>query len=157
MIWYFPQSQNPEKHHAMPDEYPWLIFYQETSGAIEISEQDYDALLASIDLTQYNSIVQQERNLERQKAQREFGEYLIPELIDMMGERNLTLIQNGAIVNIPAIASDNAGIKLLIETGALSTARSVCTQLKLKYPSHADIYDHVIEDITEFLSRRGFE
>ena len=157
MLWYKPQSMNPLKHKFMPDAYPWIVFDVYTDGAIEISEQDYETLVSSTDLTQYNLSVQQERNLERQKAQREFGEYLIPELIDMMGERNLTLIQNGTSVNIPAIASDNAVIKLLIETGALSTARSICTQLKLKYPTHADIYEHVIEDITEFLTGRGFE
>lgn len=157
MLWYKPQSANPLKHKFMPDTYPWIVFDVCTDGAIEISEQDYETLVSSTDLTQYNLSVQQERNLERQKAQREFGEYLIPELIDMMGERNLTLIQNGTSVNIPAIASDNAGIKLLIETGALSTARSICTQLKVKYPTHADIYGYVIEDITEFLTGRGFE
>lgn len=157
MIWYKPQSMNPEKHELLPDGYPWQVSMTYFEGSIEISEIDYELLINSFDLTAYNTEMQIATNLDRQKTQREFGLYLVPELIDMMGERNLTLIQNGTSVNIPAIASDNAGIKLLIETGALSTARSICTQLKVKYPTHADIYDYVIEDITEFLTGRGFE
>ena len=156
MIWYKPQSKNPEKHELLPDRYPWQVSMSEFDGSIEISEIDYEILINSFDLTAFNAEMQRETNLERQKAQREFGLYLVPELIDMIGERNLTLIQNGQTVNITAIASDNSGIKLLIETGALSTARAICSQLKAKYPLHADIYDHVIDDITEFLNEKGY-
>jgi hypothetical protein len=156
MIWYKPQSMNPDKHELLPDGYPWQVSMTEFDGSIEISEIDYEILINSFDLTLYNKEIQIAENLDRQKTQREFGLYLVPELIDMMGERNLTLLQNGESVNITAIASDNAGIKLLIETGALSTAREICSQLKLKYPLHTDIYDHVIEDITEFLNEKGY-
>lgn len=156
MIWYKPQSLNPEKHELLPDGYPWQVSMTEFDGAIEISEIDYELLINSFDLTAFNDEMQRVTNLDRQKTQREFGSYLVPELIDMMGERNLTLLQNGETVNITAIASDNAGIKLLIETGALSTARAICSQLKLKYPLHADIYDQVIDDITEFLNENGY-
>jgi hypothetical protein len=134
MIWYKPQSLNPEKHGLLPDGYPWQVSMTEFDGAIEISEIDYELLINSFDLTAFNDEMQRVTNLDRQKTQREFGLYLVPELIDMMGERNLTLLQNGETINITAIASDNAGIKLLIETGALSTARAICSQLKLKYP-----------------------
>jgi hypothetical protein len=156
-MFYKPQSMNPEKHVDMPNEYPWIISSENIDGFIEISEPDFNILVASIDLTVYNNSMQYENNLRQQTEQREFGLYLIPELIDLMGERNLTLAQNGASINMLSIASDNASVKLLIETGALKTARSVCVQLKMKYPSHADIYDHVIEDISEFLVDRGFE
>lgn len=156
MVYYKPQSMNPEKNPLLPDGYPWQVSMTYFEGSIEISEIDYELLINSFDLTAYNTEMQIATNLDRQRTQREFGLYLVPELIDMMGERNLTLIQNGQTVNITAIASDNAGIKLLIETGALSTARAICTQLKLKYPLHADIYDHVVEDITEFLTEKGY-
>lgn len=157
MIWYKPQSLNPDKHPVMPDAYPWTVSYVEEEGAIQINEIDYELLISSIDMTDYNRAIQLEHNDERQRSQREFGEYLVPELIDMMGSRNLTLIQDGTPVNISTLASDNAGIKLLIETGALSTARSAAMYYKTKYPYHADIYDHVIEDITEFLMEKGYE
>lgn len=156
MVYYKPQSMNPEKHPLLPDGYPWQVSMAYFEGSIEISEIDYELLINSFDLSAYNTEMQIATNLDRQKTQREFGLYLVPELIDMMGERNLTLIQNGQTVNITAIASDNAGIKLLIETGALSTAIAICSQLKLKYPLHADIYDRVIEDITEFLNEKGY-
>lgn len=157
MIWYKPQTINPNKHHAMPDAYPWCVSYAFDAEAIEISEIDYELIISSIDLSEYYRAIQIEQNQERQKSQREFGQYLVPELIDLMGARNLTLIQDGISINISSIASDNAGIKLLIETGALSTARQVANYYKIKYPHHEDIYTHVIDDITNFLMEKGYE
>lgn len=155
-MFYLPQSQNPNKHELMPDSYPWQVSGVFVEDFIEVTQEELNILLAT-NIDSYNLAIAYEKNLERQKSQREFGLYLVPELIDLMGARNLTLIQSGISVNIPAIASDNASIKLLIETGALSTARSICVQLKRKYPLHAEIYDHVIEDITEFLTGNGYE
>lgn len=155
-MFYLPQSSNPNKHALMPDYYPWQVSHLFINGFIEISQEELSQLM-DMDISAYAAAIAYEKNLERQRAQREFGLYLVPELIDLMGARNLSLIQAGVSVNIPAIASDNASIKLLIETGALSTARSICTQLKRKYPYHVEIYDHVIEDITEFLTENGYE
>jgi len=157
MVWYKPESMNPFKHPDMPDTYPWVVSNSFIDDGIEISEIDLEVLISSIDLTNYHQSIQKEQNLERQKNQREFGEYLVPELIDLMGERNLTLIQNGTPVSITSLAQDNASVKLLIETGALATARSICGVLKAKYPNHSDIYDHVIVDITEFLQATAYE
>lgn len=157
-MFYKPQSLNPNKHPSMPNEYPWITSDVNTDADfIEITPEDYATLISGIDLTSYNLAIQSEHNLAQQTAQREFGLYLIPEMIDLMGERNLTLSQNGSTINIISLASDNSSVKLLIETGALKTARSICSQLKLKYTTHADIYDHVIEDITEFLAMNGYE
>lgn len=157
MPWYKPESENPNKHPFMPEDFPWIVSSAFLDGAIEITQQDLDALISSIDLTIYNQEIQKEQNLKRQQAQREFGELLIPQLIDSMGERNLTLIQNGTSVDIAALAQDNAGIKLLIETGALSTARYVCSLLRAKYPTHDDIYGFVMDEITSFLISKGYE
>lgn len=157
-MFYKAQILNPDKHPNMPDDYPWIISdINSDGGFIEITPEDYETLIAGIDLTAYNQAIQSEHNLAQQTAQREFGQYLIPEMIDLMGERNLTLGQNGTTINMIAIASDNSSVKLLVETGALKTARSICLQLKVKYATHSDIYDHVIEDITEFLVQNGYE
>ena len=157
-MFYKPQSYNTQKHPDMPSEYPWIVSdVKVDSEFIEITQEDYDALLASIDLTAYNSAIQYENNLAQQTEQREYGMQLIPILIDKMGGRNLTLAQNGTTVNMIAIASDNSSVKLLIETGALKTARSVCAQLQMKYPAHADIYSEVIDNITTFLIQKGYE
>lgn len=125
-------------------------------GFVGISEFEFNSLLSS-DISSYTKSIQEESNLKQQTNQREFGTKLIPTLIDFMGERNLTLNQNGTTINMMAIASDNSGIKLLIETGALKTARSLCGQLRFKYPTHADIYDTVISSITDFLTENGYE
>jgi hypothetical protein len=157
-MFYKSQLYNTEKHPEMPSEYPWIVSdVQMDSDFIEITQEDYDILLASIDLTAYNTAIQYETNLAQQTEQREYGLQLIPILIDKMGGRNLTLAQNGATVNMIAIASDNSSVKLLIETGALKTARSICSQLQLKYPTHADIYIEVIDNITNFLTQKGYE
>jgi hypothetical protein len=156
-MWYLPQSSNPNKHELMPSNYPWQVSHSYIDGFIEISEVDFNNLISNTDISLYNNEVQRLKNLERQTSQREFGIELVPSLIDKMGERNLTLIQRGTSVNITAIASDNASVKLLIETGALSTARSICGMLKMKYASHADIYDYVISSITDFLTTKGYD
>lgn len=157
MIWYRTQLYNPSKHRLMPDNYPWEVSDVHIEGFIEIENQSYHNLVNSIDLSSYNKALQEEQNLARQTNQREFGATLIPSLIDSMGERNLTLSQNGTTTNTSQLASDNAGIKLLIETGALGTARTACSYLRNKYPLYSDIYNNVIIDITQFLIERGYE
>jgi len=92
----------------------------------------------------------------RQTTQRLYGEKILPELVDLMGQRNLKLIREGSSVNIASLASQMASIKLLLETGAITTARSICLALKPSYPSHADILDKAAEDIANFLSTHGY-
>lgn len=157
-MFYKTQLYNSDKHLNMPDDYPWLVSdTQLDEDFIEITPEDYDALLLTFDLTDYNNAMQYDNNLRQQTEQREFGAQLIPFLIDFMGERNLTLAQNGATLNMIGIASDNSSVKLLIETGALKTARSICSQLQVKYPTHSDIYINVITKITDFLVQKGYE
>lgn len=94
--------------------------------------------------------------LETQKQKREFGQSKIDTLIDKMGERNQQLINSGVAINVIAIASDNAGLKLLIETGALANAISLCGLLKYKYPTHKDIYENTVAEFTAFLTSKGW-
>jgi hypothetical protein len=94
---------------------------------------------------------------EMQMGKRTFGQTIINNLIDAMGVRNQKLIDAGTPLNVVSIASDNASIKLLIETGALGTAISLCSQLKYKYPTHADIYDTTVKTLAEFLQRNNYE
>lgn len=94
--------------------------------------------------------------LETQKQKREFGQSKIDALIDKMGERNQQLINSGVAINVIAIASDNAGLKLLIETGALANAISLCGLLKYKYPTHKDIYENTVAEFTAFLTSKGW-
>lgn len=92
----------------------------------------------------------------KQRDQRIFGEELVPHIIDMIGERNLTLLKGGSIINISGLASDNAAVKLLIETGALATASLICQSLRLKYVTHVDIYDYATTKISDFLLKNGY-
>lgn len=113
-------------------------------GAVSSLDEDSKAMLRSLWDDEY-------KILSTQQLKREFGQQHIGSLIDKMGERNQVLINSGATVNIIAIASDNAGLKLLIETGALGNAISLCGMLKLKYPTHKDIYEGTVTEFNRFL------
>lgn len=95
-------------------------------------------------------------NTMKQELQREYGNYILPELVNGMGIRNLELASQGTVVNTVGIAQDNAGIKLLLETGALRTTVSLASQLKHKYNNHASVYDGMINEINNFLVEKGF-
>jgi hypothetical protein len=92
----------------------------------------------------------------RQKAQREFGLKILPGLIDLIGARNLKLEREGTPVDVAAIGSALASVKLLLEGGALRTVCGLCTMFKASFPAHADILDYCIAEVTVFLNEKGF-
>jgi len=54
MLYYKPQSLNPIKHPKMPNEYPWTVSYIKTEDIeLEITETDYQTLINSISLVEY--------------------------------------------------------------------------------------------------------
>lgn len=88
--------------------------------------------------------------LEFELAQRktEFGIKLSRIAIDKIGARNKILNKNGAQVS--ALLTQLLSIKLLLETGALGTARYACVGLKVAYSEYTDIFDYVISEINMF-------
>ena len=55
MLYYKPQRLNPNRHEKMPEEYPWIIAAsKEDVDYIEISEEEYQTLLNTISLVEYN-------------------------------------------------------------------------------------------------------
>jgi len=93
----------------------------------------------------------------QQTAQRQFGQKLLPDLIDKMGSRNLRLSRQFGNIDVASIASQMASIKLLLETGALKTARSLCLMIAPGFPQHEDILQYGANKITEFLQINGFD
>lgn len=93
----------------------------------------------------------EEEEAYQQTAQRKFGEKLTPKLVDLIGQRNFKLSREGTPANVSSLANSMASIKLLLETGALKTARTICNSLKSGFPLHADILDYAISEITNFL------
>jgi hypothetical protein len=64
-MFYKPQSLNPDKQQLMTDEYPWVVSSEALdSGYIEITQENYDLLVASISLTEYENAVLQEGSLQ---------------------------------------------------------------------------------------------
>ena len=92
-----------------------------------------------------------ERDLNRRKSV--FGDSLSKNAIDMIGARNKILNKTGS--QVTALLTSLLGIKALMETGALGTARSSCIQLKVVYTEYSDIFDYVINEITSFESKFG--
>lgn len=97
-----------------------------------------------------------EMDAVKQSAQRKYGESLLPILIDKVGARNLKYSREGTPVDVAALATQMASIKLLLETGALKTVRGICGALKPAFPLHADILQYAIDQITNFLTSNGW-
>lgn len=93
----------------------------------------------------------------QQRLQREFGLQLLPELVDQIGAINLKLSRSGQGVDVASMASQMASIKLLLEGGALKTVRGICAQLKPAFPVYANVLEHGIVSITNFLHRNGWD
>lgn len=87
-----------------------------------------------------------EIDLNRRK--REFGTVISNMCIDKIGARNKILNKNGT--QVTALLTALLGVKSLLETGALGTARYACTQLKLVYTEYSDIFDYVINEVNAF-------
>lgn len=76
------------------------------------------------------------------------GQKLAYNAINKMGARNKILNKSGAQVS--ALLTQLLPVKLLLDTGALGTARAACDQLKAYYGEYADIFDEVIASINDF-------
>lgn len=93
-----------------------------------------------------SSVEEYEIQLASKKC--EFGTQLSKDVINKMGARNKILNKSGA--QVVAILNQLLGVKLLLETGALGTARASCMQLKLVYTEYEDIFNEIINKINSF-------
>lgn len=91
--------------------------------------------------------------IDLNEKKRIFGRSLCNRAVDRVGARNKILDKNGT--QVTAILTQLLGIKALLETGALGTARYSCVQLKAVYTEYADIFDLVIQEINVFESTFG--
>ena len=150
-MWYLSELHNPTKHPMMPIDYPWKTSDIFVEGYTEISQLELDNLFL-IDLSAYLADIAISPAKKIQIANRKFGQSIVNEVIDMMGEKNHELEIDGVIIDMVGLATDNAGIKLLLETGAVGTAAGLSSMLKVKYPEHASVYDYLIMKVQEHLS-----
>lgn len=91
--------------------------------------------------------------IELNKKKRLFGTELSNYAIDRIGARNKILNKNGT--QVTALLTQLIGVKALLETGALGTARFSCVQLKAIFTEYADIFDYVVSEINVFESTFG--
>lgn len=98
----------------------------------------------------------EEADAYQQKAQRLFGLKILPLAVDKIGARNLKLARETTPADVAALAGQMASIKLLLEGGALKTARTICTAIKPSFPLHADVLQEVVDEINAFLTANGW-
>ena len=92
-----------------------------------------------------------EISLNRRKSI--FGAELAAAAVDRIGARNKILNKTGS--QVTALLTSLLGVKSLMETGALGTARNLCLELKLVYTEYDDIFDFVVDKINWFESNNG--
>lgn len=78
----------------------------------------------------------------------DFGIKLARIAVDKIGARNKILNKTGE--QVITLLNSLLGVKMMLETGALGTARNICSQLKNVYTEYADIFLNVIEQINSF-------
>jgi len=83
----------------------------------------------------------------------DFGIKLARVAVDRIGARNKILNKTGT--QVTTLLNILIGVKMLLETGALGTARYNCVQLKTVYTEYADIFDSVIDQINSFEISNG--
>lgn len=78
----------------------------------------------------------------------EFGTALAKDAVNRIGARNKILNKSGT--QVTALLTTLIGVKSLMETGALGTARSSCIHLKTVYTEYSDIFDRIVSEINRF-------
>lgn len=95
----------------------------------------------------------EEFEIELNSKKVQFGIKLCSIAINRVGARNKILNKTGA--QVVTLLTQLLGVKSLLETGALGTARSICGQLKSVYGEYSDIFDSIISEINSFESTFG--
>lgn len=123
----------------------------------QIPEPEIGWVLQGNTLVPANTLLtNDEQDLFQQCSQRKFGLALLTRAVDKIGARNLKLTREGTPADVAALANQMAAIKLLLEGGALKTARTVCTMIKPVFLLHEDILQEVINEINSFLSTNNW-
>lgn len=91
--------------------------------------------------------------IELNKRKSEFGSKTALDVINKFAARNKILNKNGT--QIAALITQLLPVKLLLDTGALGTARYSCVQLKTIYTEYEDIFDYIINEINSFEAQYG--
>jgi len=95
-------------------------------------------------------------DLIQQQAQRKYGHKICDTYADLVGARNFKLARENTPVNVASLAGQLLSLKTLLQGGALKTARTATEAMKVAHPTHADIFDLAIADITSFLIQNGW-
>jgi len=85
------------------------------------------------------------------RTARKFGESLSKIAADKIGGRNLTLGKTEA--QIQTFAGQLIQLKLILDGGALVTAKSIMVLMKSAYPEYADLFQWAIDEVDTYRSK----
>lgn len=88
--------------------------------------------------------------VQRIRAARLFGTSLVGEMVDKIGAKNILMGKTEA--EIILVVASLAGIRALLEGGALVTARSAIQAIRPKYPYLVDEMNYAVDKLNQFLS-----
>ncbi len=127
-----------------------LIGDSEIEFVDQTTAQDHASLLV-----EKCTIISDQERSERilAKLKREYGIYISNNCVELLGAKNKILNLTGT--QVASMLQALTPIKLLLETGALGTARGYLIQLKAVYPNHADIFQDGIDSINSFEAEYG--
>lgn len=100
-----------------------------------------------------NKSSREDLEIELAAKKTEFGIALAKIAVNRIGARNKILNKTGT--QVATLLNQLLGIKLLLETGALGTARYSSLQLKSVYTEYGDVFDFIINEINVFENTNG--
>lgn len=122
---------------------------------LQFESQDAAISYASAEgITYYDCLSKQEYDERILSAKKTSEGILISrELVDIIGARNKILNLSGP--QVTSMLTQLGGVKGLLETGALGTARTYMGQFKSAYANHADLFQIGIDKVNRFEQEFG--
>ncbi len=160
MIYYLTQKNNPNKHPLIQDDYPWQISSTPSEGWIAVTDEQYQTMINSFDLSEYNKSVtlsqeQIEEGLQlKSAAYTGPGNMIADTLEKKIWARNTYLKSTGqelTLQEMAALLNVSVGVDKALRTGSLLTAKDGISKLKALLPKYADIADWAISALEIFL------
>lgn len=159
-MYYVKSLYNPNKHSLIPDDYPWYISASSCPNGIEITEEDYNTLVSSFDLSAYFAAVNptqsqiEEQLILKSAAYMGAGKTIADELEKKIWARNEYLASTGNQISAQQLSdllTLSVAVDRALRTGALETTKYMIVGLKAIFPAYEDIGDWIVNSVDNFL------
>jgi len=160
MIYYLTQKNNQNKHPLIPDDYPWQVSSTPSEGWIAVTEQEYNSIVSSFDLSEYNSSINNSQSDIEEKLQLQaasfvgVGKVLADDLKKKVWARNAFLKSIGQELSAQefnSLLNISIQVDLALTTGSLVTAKNAFIQMRPMFPKYDDISEWAIKSLSSFV------